>query len=90
MWKARLWHGGKLHSLGSFAEERDAIDAVRVAREATVEGRLEQHLAERVLGFVDGVAWTGRGDFEDLPVGILEVDAFELVGLLIFRAAPRC
>ena len=45
-WEAQLWRGGKRHHLGRFAEERDAIDAVRAATEAATEGRLERHLVE--------------------------------------------
>ena len=37
-WLARLQHGGKRHSLGSFAEEREAAAMVHAAREAVVEG----------------------------------------------------
>ena len=36
-WQARLRHGGKLHHLGRFAEERDAIAAVRAGHEAAAE-----------------------------------------------------
>ena len=46
-WRAQFHHGGKQHHLGRFAEERGAAAAVRAAREAAAEGRLEEHLAER-------------------------------------------
>ena len=46
-WEAKFWHAGKQHYLGLFAEERDAIDAVRAAREAAAENRLEEHKAGR-------------------------------------------
>ena len=45
-WFARFSHGGRRHFLGRFAEERDAVDAVRAAREAAGENRLEEHLTE--------------------------------------------
>ena len=38
-WQARLQHGGKQHFLGLFAEERDAIDAVRAGRGTQIEAR---------------------------------------------------
>ena len=38
-WTARLKLGGKKHSLGRFAEERDAAAAYQAAREAAAEGR---------------------------------------------------
>ena len=45
-WKARLCHSDKPQHLGSFSEERDAIAAIRAAREAAAAGRLEEHKAE--------------------------------------------
>ena len=53
-WGARLGYGGKLHYLGRFPEERDAIAAVRAAREAAAEGRLEVHKAEREAARASG------------------------------------
>ena len=45
-WQAQLWHAGKRRNVGRFNEERDAIDAVRAAREAAAENRLEEHKTE--------------------------------------------
>ena len=42
-----LPHGGKQRYLGLFAEELDAITAVRAARKAAAEGRFEEHKAAR-------------------------------------------
>ena len=49
-WQAQLYHSGKRHHVGRFAEERDAAAAVQAAREAAAEGRLGEHLAERASG----------------------------------------
>ena len=55
-WEARLSHGGKRHSLGYFAEKRDAAAAVQAAREAAAEGRLDSHLAERREAVASGLS----------------------------------
>ena len=44
-WRAQIQHCGKQHYLGCFAEEREAIDTVRAAREAADGQRFQQHLA---------------------------------------------
>ncbi len=45
MYSSELQDAGKQHYLGRFAEEQDAADAVRAAREAADAGRFEEHLA---------------------------------------------
>ncbi len=45
-WRAELRHDSKQHYLAYFMSERDAIAAVRAAREAAAEGRLGEHKAE--------------------------------------------
>ena len=44
-WLAKPYIAGKQQHLGYFAQEQDAIDAVRVAREAADHQRFQQHLA---------------------------------------------
>ncbi len=49
-WMAAVRHGGEQYYLGYFAEEQDAIDAVRSAREAAVQNRLSKLRAARASG----------------------------------------
>ena len=49
-WEVRLRHAGKRHYLGRFAEERDAIDAVRAAREEHSVERDAELRAQRASG----------------------------------------